>query len=146
MDCICTIKADEYLTKVNSRQEWQTFLYSLAEGLASASSAYSTTYTNTYTYGNGGLYFSQSTSTTYNPAAANIAHQASAQRISNFESAQWEQRKAISEGYLRKNTIFPGEILKGFVLIERPRHYDIINILVSIGDIQLIYGWKGPSK
>ena len=35
---------------------------------------------------------------------------------------------------------------KGFVLIERPRHYDIINILVSIGDIQLIYGWKGSSK
>ena len=140
------IKADEYLTKVDSRQEWQTFLYSLAEGLTSASSAYSTTYTNTYTYGNGGHYFSQSTSTTYNPAAANIAHQASAQRISNFESAQWEQRKAISEGYLRRNTIFPEEILKGFVLIERPRHYDIINILVSIGDIQLIYGWKGSSK
>ncbi|MBR4266025.1 MAG: hypothetical protein IKQ46_08225 [Bacteroidales bacterium] len=140
------LEANEYLNKVKEKQNWQTVLLSLAEGFASASSGYSTTHTNTYTYGTNGTYYSQSMSTTYNPAAANHARQASAQRIADFESAQWEQRKAISEGYLRKNTIFPGEVLKGFVLIERPSNYEIIYIMVSLGDIFLNYGWRGSSQ
>jgi hypothetical protein len=132
--------ADEYIKMVRRRQDFGTALLAFAEGFAASAASYSTTYTNTVTYGHGYPTYSYSTSTTYNPEAARRASQEAEQRISEHEYNQAMKRKSLTEGYLQRNTIFPGETLYGFVLIPR-KEFDSVTINLQVDEITLMYDW-----
>ena len=135
--------ATEYIKMVRRKQEFGTALLAIAEGLAASAASYSTTYTNTVTYGSGYPYptYSYSTSTTYNPEAARRASLEAEQRISDHEYSQAVRRKSMTEGYLQRNTIFPGEKLYGFVLIPR-KDFDYVTVNLQVDEVKLMYDWK----
>lgn len=137
--------ADEYIKMVRRKQDFSTAMLAIVEGFAASAASYSTTYTNTVTYGHGHPTYSYSTSTTYNPEAARRASQEAEQRISEHEYNQAMKRKSLTEGYLQRNTIFPGETLYGFVLIPR-KDFDSVTIKLQVDEIKLMYDWISGSK
>ena len=138
---------EDYMRKVRRRQNWNSILAGLAEGLSAASAGYSTSTTNTNTYYNGssntygtasaygsggyaygrysghsnysGSAHTTSTTVTYDAAAAYQARIMASERMAAFENAQLADRKTKQEGYLKKTTIYPGETISGYINIQR---------------------------
>ena len=118
--------ADEYLRKVKRRQNWAIAFTAFAEGMSAANAGYSTstTYTsyNGYTYGTFGTSsycgHSNTTNLTYNGAAAYQAQMIADNRIATYEQSLLTERAAKNQGYLRKTTIYPGEVITGYINIE----------------------------
>ncbi|WP_295989662.1 toxin-antitoxin system YwqK family antitoxin [uncultured Alistipes sp.] len=118
--------ADEYLRKVKRRQNWAIAFTAFAEGMSAANAGYSTstTYTsyNGYTYGTFGTSsycgHSNTTNLTYNGAAAYQAQIIANNRIATYEQSLLTERAAKNQGYLRKTTIYPGEVITGYINIE----------------------------
>ena len=103
---------DSYLKKVNRSQTWAAVLMGVSEGMAAAGAGYSTSTTTGYSSYGG---YSSYTTTTYNPSAAYQANMASQQRIADFGQALQDEQQVKKLGYLKKNTIYPGESVSGFV-------------------------------
>jgi len=161
--------SDEYMKKVRRAQNRAAFAVALSEGLAAAAAGYSTSTTNTsssysgrstsvgsaYALGSGGVAYgsyagistysgssyTRSTTTTYNAAAAYQAQVLSRQRIADFSDAQWNERNAIQKGYLKKNTIYPGETIQGYIHITRVKG-NYVNITMKINGAEYIYDWR----
>lgn len=137
--------AEEYMKKVRRSQNWAMALNGLAEGLAASSAGYSTATTNSsysgysssygtasafgsggYAYGNysaNSSYYgnSSSTTTSYNGAAAYQAQVIASNRIAAYDNALLSERAAKNEGYLKKTTIYPGEVITGYINIGRKK-------------------------
>ena len=148
-----TWTCEEYMKRVSNRQAWEAAAVSFAEGMATADAGYSTTYSSSSNYYNGsssrygnasaygsdgygfGSYSGHSTysgssstfssQTTYDAAAAYQAKILSAQRVAEFSNAQWQEKQAKNAGYIKKNTINPGETVTGYVLIGRKRSKEL---------------------
>ncbi|MDR2848242.1 MAG: membrane-binding protein, partial [Bacteroidales bacterium] len=78
--------------------------------------------------------------TTYDAAAAYQARVLSNNRIAEFNNNQLEVRNAKQKGYLKKNTIYPGETISGYVHIQRVRGVSVY-ITVNINEANYLYGW-----
>jgi len=139
------LSADEYMEKVERKQEWAMALNGLAEGLAAAGagytssttnssySGYSSSYGNASAYGSGGYAYgsysgsssyyghSSSTTTSYNAAAAYQAQVIASNRIAAYDDALLSERAMKDAGYLRRTTIYPGESISGYINIERKK-------------------------
>lgn len=144
-DSVSSLKVwscDEYLKKVNRQQTWAAVLLGVSEGLASAGAGYSTSYTTGYSSTDG--YASYST-TTYNPSAAYQANMASAARVANFGQAMEEEQNVKRMGYLKRNTIYPGETVTGFVHVEWLRGTRVF-FIVTIEDAEYLFEWNFDRK
>jgi hypothetical protein len=139
--------SDKYLRKVRKTQNWNMVLAGISEGIVAANAGYSTSttrsntfyngYSNTYgsayahgprgtAYGNfsgSGTYFGNtsttSRTTTYDGAAAYQAQVIASNRMANYENSLLQERAIKQEGYLKKNTIYPGNAVSGYVNIQR---------------------------
>lgn len=132
---------DRYMKKVNRSQTWTSILLSVCEGTASAGAAYSTSATTSYSqYGS---YLS--TTTTYNPSAAYQANMASQQRLADFSRAMQNEQQVKKLGYLKKNTVYPGESISGFVHIEWIKGKRVM-FVIRIEDAEYIYEWEFDRK
>lgn len=164
-----TWTCEEYIKRVNNRQAWASVAVGLAEGMATANAGYTNTTTYSTTnyngssfgygsvsaYGNGGYGYGSysghssysgysntySRSTTYDAAAAYQARVLSAQRMSDFSNAQWQERQAKNAGYIKKNTINPEETITGYVLIERKRSKELY-VTININGAEYNYAWN----
>jgi antitoxin component YwqK of YwqJK toxin-antitoxin module len=160
---------DKYMKKVRKAHTWAAIGVGLAEGLSTANAGYSTSTTNSSAYYNGrsnsygsasaygsggyaygsysgnssysGSAHSSSTTTTYDAAAAYQARVLSQQRMADFDNAQWNERNAKQMGYLKKNTIYPGETIQGYVHIQRISGV-FVYITVNINSAKYVYEWK----
>jgi antitoxin component YwqK of YwqJK toxin-antitoxin module len=160
---------DKYMKKVKKAQTWAAIGIGLAEGLATANAGYSTSTTNTNSYYSGtsnsygsasaygsggyayGSYYSNSlysgtantssTTTTYDAAAAYQTRVLSQQRMANFADAQWNEQNAKQMGYLKKNTIYPGETIQGYVNIQRISGV-FVYITININGAEYVYAWS----
>lgn len=149
--------SDEYIKKVNRSQVWAAVLMGVAEGMSTANAGYSTSTTNSYysgnslTYGSNGYgygnYYGSSTSytRTYDAGAAYQAQALSQQRMADFNNAMAEEKKIKELGYLKKNTIYPGEIISGYVHIKRVKG-KFIQIILSIEDADYVFDWCFEKK
>lgn len=104
---------DAYMKKVKRGQTWAAIAMGFSEGMASAGTGYSTSTTTGY---NSNGTFTTSYTTTYNATAAYRANLASQQRLANFNQALQEEKNTKQMGYLKKNTIYPGESISGYVM------------------------------
>lgn len=151
-----TWTCSEYMKRINNRQTWAAVAMGLAEGMATANAGYTNTATYTSTYYNGnaynyGSYNGHSTysgiantysySTSYDAAAAYQARVLSAQRMADFSEAQWYEKQAKNEGYIKRNTINPGETITGYVLIERKPSKQLF-VIVDIYGAKYRYEWN----
>ena len=144
-DSIRTLKVwscDEYLKKVNRHQTWAAVLVGLSEGLATAGAGYSTSYTTGYSSDGG---FSTYTTRSYSPAAASMASMASAERVANFGLAMEQEQNVKRMGYLKRNTIQPGETVTGFVHVDWKRGTRVY-FIIDIEGAQYIYEWGFDRK
>ena len=160
--------SEQYMKKVKNAQTWKAIGVGLLEGLATAGAGYSTSTTNSSVHYNGrsnsygtasvygsggsahgsysgnssysGSAYGTSTTTTYDATAAYQARVLSSQRMANFENAQWQERQAKDEGYIKRTTIYPGETITGYVHIERKSGV-LIYITVDINGANYIYAW-----
>ena len=157
------------MKRVRNRQAWAAAAVGFAEGMATANAGYTTTTSSSSTYYNGsssrygnasaygsggyayGTYSGNSTysgssntysrSTTYDAAAAYQTRVLSAQRMADFSNAQWQERQAKNAGYLKKNTINPGETITGYVLIERKKSKELC-VKINIYGAEYRYDWN----
>ena len=133
---------DSYLKKVNRSQTWAAVLMGVSEGMASAGAGYSTSTTTGYSSYGG---YSSYTTTTYNPSAAYQANIASQQRLANFGQALQDEQQVKKLGYLKKNTIYPGESVSGFVHVAWIQGERVV-FIIRIEGAEYIYEWGFDKK
>lgn len=133
---------DSYLKKVNRSQTWAAVLMGVSEGMASAGAGYSTSTTTGYSSYGG---YSSYTTTTYNPSAAYQANMASQQRIADFGQALQDEQQVKKLGYLKKNTIYPGESVSGFVHVAWIKGERAV-FIIRIEGAEYIYEWGFDKK
>ncbi len=145
--------SDEYLKKVNRSQTWAAVLMGVAEGMSTANAGYSTSTTNsyysgsTYAYGSGGYgygnYSGTSTSytRTYDAGAAYQAQVLSQQRMADISNAMAEEQEIKRLGYLKKNTIYPGETISGYVHVKRIRG-ESVQFVINIEGAEYVFDWN----
>ena len=153
---------ERYMKKVHSAEVWNAVAVGLAGGLAAASAGYSTTTTTTNTHYNGirnnhsrapvyrsGNYTTHSpvsvhttrTTTSYDGAAAYQASVIAQNNMAALSDSQWNINNAIQMGYFKRNTIYPGQSVAGYVLIER-KNGKIVNITITINGVNYEYEWN----
>lgn len=149
--------SDQYLKKVNRAQTWAAILMGVSEGLSAASAGYSTSTTNTYhsgsvyTHGSNGHahsnYSGISTSytRTYDAGAAYQASVLSQKRMADFGNAMIEEQKIKKLGYLKKNTIYPGETISGYVHIKRVKG-ESVQFNINIEGAKYNFYWDYGKK
>ena len=141
--------SEEYLKKVNRSQTWAAVLMGVAEGMSTANAGYSTSTTNSYysgsTYGSGGYGSYSGTATsytrTYNAGAAYQAQVLSQQRMADFSNAMAEEQEIKKLGYLKRNTIYPGETISGYVHVKRIKG-ETVQFVIEIEKAEYIFDWK----
>lgn len=133
---------DEYMKKVNRSQTWSAILMDVSEGLSTAGAGYSTSTTTVHSSHGGSTSFRTST---YSPTAAAQTNLASQQRIANFSQALQNDRKIKQLGYLKKNTIYPGESVSGFFHIDCDKGLRLV-VNVNIEGAEYLYEWGSESK
>ncbi len=133
---------DAYMKKVQRAQTWAAIAMGLSEGMASGSAGYSTSTTTGYS--SNGVVSTYHT-TTYNATAAYQANLASQQRLANFSQALQEEKNIKQVGYLKKNTIYPGESISGYVHVERIKGERVV-FIINIEGAEYLYEWKFDNK
>lgn len=144
-----TWTVEEYMKRVNNRQAWAAVAVGLAEGMASAGAGYSTSNSYSTTYYNGNHYGSNysgiantyTTTTTYDAAAAYQARVLSNQRIDEFNRAQRYEYQEKNAGYIKLNTIYPGERVSGFVMLERKKGASLV-VIINVAGIPYYFDWN----
>lgn len=123
----------DYIKKVKRRQAWTAAFSAFANVAAASTAGYSSTSTNVYAKGSSDKSVSvHATSTTYDAGAQLAASQNAANNMNQLAGQQYDIKQTISEGYLKKNTIFPNSRLVGFVNIkyEKADHI-LLNVPVN---------------
>lgn len=164
--------ADAYMKKVKRRQNWNSALYGLAEGVAAAGAGYSSSTTNTHTTSNGyinahanayafgsngygqssgsvhGTYrqnsYTTSTTRSYDGLAAYQAQVIASNRIVAYESSMLNERAVKEEGYLKHTTIYPGDVVSGYVHIQQKS--GDIGIAIKINSASYIFQWGDKAE
>jgi len=109
----------DYMKKVKRKQAWSTAFAAFANVAAASTAGYSSSTTNLYAQNSSGKsVYAQATTTSYDGAAAAAASQNAANNMNTLANKQYEIKRTISDGYLKKNTIFPNSRLVGFVNIK----------------------------
>ena len=117
---------EEYMKKVKKQQTWAMALTGFAAGMNAGAAGYQTTYTTTY--GVGRVPYTQ-VHTTYNYAAASAANMAATTQMMTLSKMMSDDKKTISQGYLKLTTIHPDEGIIGYMNI---RHRKGVSMTVSI--------------
>ncbi len=125
------LSANEYIRKVQRRQNTAAFFNALGESMQAQQAGYSTSTTNTHTnYGGAsvstvgstvgtnvyaGSSNTSSRTISYDGAAAYQAQIIASDRIASFNNDLMQDRQVREAGYLKKTTINPGETISGYV-------------------------------
>ena len=134
--------AEEYLKKVKRTQVFAEIMVGIAEGLATRDAGHSVSKTTTY-HSNG----THSTSYTraYNPTASFQAHILSAHHMARFSKAMAREHEVKKLGYLKKNTINPGESVSGYVHVKRIKG-EKAQFVVKVEGAEYTFDWNVGKK
>jgi antitoxin component YwqK of YwqJK toxin-antitoxin module len=159
------LSSDEYLRKIKRRQNWNSALVAFAESYNASNAGYSSSYTKTNTsgysnsysnvygaYGNSyvnlygdtstyGSYASNSSTQSYNGAAAYTAQQNAQRNINEFKNQQNQIKNVLNQGYLKRNTIFNNQLINGQINIKYKKA-DEISIIVSVNGDDYEFNWS----
>ena len=118
------VSYDDYSKKVERRQKGNEFWTAFATGLSAGLSGNSYSQSNTY----GDYGYSTTYTTTYSPALTDLQLHQGQENLSRLQQEQDSRMKFISEGYLKKHTLFSNTTLEGYFLI--PFHRNITSVAV----------------
>ena len=127
--------------KIKRAQTLAMVLYGVASGLNAASAGYSTTYSTSYTNG----YASNSINRTYNANAAYQSNMASNMQMQALEKSMNNDRTIIEQGYLKLNTVNPGNTIVGYMNIKHKKGKRLL-VLLNVGNSEFSYTWDIEKK
>lgn len=163
------LTASEYNDRIMASQVWMQGFNALAENMAASKAAYSTSVSSTTTSYSGatasatvgaavgtrgvavgravgasvygGSVASTTTTQSHDGWAAYQANLIAQNRISNFNMALLNERNAKYAGYLKPNSLAPGETIVGNVNI-RHKKGEKVNIQIPIGSVVYEFTWN----
>lgn len=102
-------------------------------------------YGSTTNYRGSANYSGTSTTTShteaYDGAAAYQAQVLANNQIAAYDMALAKDQQAREEGYLKRTTIYPGELIAGYVCVEREKGVDL-EVTIVINGIEYVFPWK----
>lgn len=137
IDILTVWPSEAYLRKINRAQIWAAVAIGIGEALPSIGADYtvsSTTHTDI---------FGHQTTHTTTSCGSTVYYDfdpSSLYRIAAFGQLMQDEQQVVRMGYLKKNTIYPGEAISGFVLIkwQRGNHFDVT---LRIEGADYSYAW-----
>ena len=133
---------EEFQKQIKKSQMWAMALYGFSAGINSASAGYSTTYTTSYSpYG----YAYTSVNRNYDANAAYQANMAANMQIQTLGKMMENDRKLREQGYLKLNTVHPGDAIIGYMNIKYKKGNKLF-VTVNIGDRVFSYLWDIEKK
>lgn len=164
---VCPV--EEYIKNVKEKQTLNMIFKGLAEGVAAANAGYSssTTYSNrtytansiingnayayvpgAYAYANynengylNGVSNTVSTTNSYNGAAAYQASVIASNRMADYASILSQERAYKELGYLKRNTVYPGEAISGYINVLFKKGTEL-QATMKINDVQYKFYWN----
>lgn len=161
--------AEEYMRHMQNQQALAAGLSAFAESMAASNAGYSSSTSTTYSsyngyatshtyasaYGSGGYGYattdgyssysgsihSTTASSSYNGAAAYAAQQNANAKIAALNAAFAHERRNKNAGLLRKNTLYPGEYIIGYVYIYRHNSNTSLDNDVIINGAHYHFSW-----
>lgn len=123
--------------KIRRAQLWNSIAMGLSAGLSAASAGYSNSYVST-PYGG-------YTVQTYNAGNAAMANMLATNQMIMMGKQMENDRKVRDEGYLKKNTIRPGEGVYGYMLVKKQRGKEM-NVVIPVNGRNFSYSWSLVKK
>lgn len=133
---------ERYMKKVKNQQAWSMALMGFSAGMNAGMAGYQTTYTTTY--GAAGVPYTQA-HTTYNYAAASAANMTATTQMMSLSKMMSDDKKTISQGYLKKNTINPDEGILGYMNIKYNKG-NVMTVRIPVGDYIYSFDWDVSKK
>lgn len=123
--------------KIRNAQMWTSVFLGLSAGLNAASAGYSTSYVSS-PYGG-------YTVQTYNAGNAAMANMLATNQMILMGKQMENDRKVRDEGYLKKNTVKPGEGIYGYMLVKRQKGKEM-TVLIPVNGKEFSYTWSLAKK
>lgn len=123
--------------KIRNAQMWTSVFLGLSAGLNAASAGYSTSYVSS-PYGG-------YTVQTYNAGNAAMANMLATNQMILMGKQMENDRKVRDEGYLKKNTVKPGEGIYGYMLVKRQKG-KAMTVLIPVNGKEFSYTWSLAKK
>lgn len=142
-----TISLDVYTNetfqkKIKKAQRWAMALHSFSAGLNAASAGYTTTSSTSYS-SNGYTYTSIHRS--YDANAAHQANMATNMQLQTLGDRMKNDRAIREQGYLKLNSIHPGEAIMGYMNIKHRKGKRLL-VSINIGERRFSYLWDVEKK
>jgi len=132
---------EDYMKMIKKKQMWGLSLFGFAAGLEAGSAGYGTTTTTGYV---GGMPYTQY-STTYNSGAASAANIAAQTQVMTLGSLLENDKKVVSQGYLKKTTVHSGESIIGIMNIKHKKG-EAMTVNVDIEGTIFTFDWDIAKK
>lgn len=123
--------------KVMRSQTWAMALYGFSTGLSAGMAGYSTSYSTTYSPNS--LPYTTVTQH-YDANAAFQANMAASHQMQTLGNMMENDREVKEQGYLKMNTIHPGESIVGYMNIKRKKG-TILTILIPVNGNVYSFDW-----
>lgn len=133
---------EQYMKKINNHQAWAMALTGFSAGLNAGMAGRQTTYTTTY--GAGRIPYTQ-VHTTYNYAAAAAANMAASTQMMTLSKLMSDDKKTISQGYLKLTTVHADEGIIGYMNIKHKRGARL-TVNIPIKDQVFSFDWDVTKK
>lgn len=133
---------ERYMKKVKNQQAWSMALAGFSAGMNAGMAGYQTTYTTTY--GAAGMPYTQA-HTTYNYAAASAANMAATTQMISLSKMMSDDKKTISQGYLKMTTIHPDEGILGYMNIKYKKGKKM-TVRIPVGNYVYSFDWDVSKK
>ena len=130
--------AKGFQKKIKNEQAWAQFFLGIASGINISQASYQTSYVPTTGYG--GYTYMQPV-TTYNASGAAIANMMATNQMMDMAKQMEIGRKVRDEGYLKKNTIHPGEGIAGYMNVKRDKGVQM-TVIVPVKGEKYVFKWN----
>lgn len=125
--------SESFQKMIRNKQMWAEALTRFANGLNAGMAGYSTSYVST-PYGG-------YTVSTYNPANAAVANMMATNQMMEMGKQMENDRRIRDEGYLKKNTIHPGEGIVGYMFVKKQKGVTM-EVQIPVNGVVFDYKWN----
>jgi len=128
--------------KIKRSQSWAMALYGLSAGLNAGTAGYSTSYSTSYSP-NGYAY--TTITQHYNANAAYQANMAASYQIQTLGKMMENDCAVKEQGYLKMNTVHPGESIVGYMNIKRKKGR-VLTVSIPVNGHVYSFDWDVRKK
>lgn len=125
--------SESFQKMIRNKQMWAEALTGFSNGLNAGMAGYSTSYVST-PYGG-------YTVSTYNPGNTAVANMIATNQMMEMGKQMENDRKIRDEGYLKKNTIHPGEGIVGYMFVKKQRGVTM-EVQIPVNGVVFDFKWN----